>query len=163
MKMRNGKTTFRRIIRALGIRQEGGAIAETALTAPFLALLIFGSVEFARVAYAAIEVTNAARAGVSYGAQSGLTASDTAGIQWAATHDGVNIPGMTVSTPVLGYTCTDNNAPTGTPPTCNTTNGAHLVETVTVQTQVKMDPLIHVAGLPTTYTLYGTAVQTCYQ
>jgi Flp pilus assembly protein TadG len=160
--MRNGKTTLQKIIRALGIREEGGAIAETALTAPFLALLIFGSVEFARVAYAAIEVTNAARAGVSYGAQSGLTASDTAGIKWAATHDGVNIPGMTVSNPVLGYTCSDNSATSGNPPTC-TNNGAHLVETVTVQTQVTMDPLIHVAGLPTTYTLYGTAVQTCYQ
>jgi len=160
--MKNPKTTFRKIIKALGIREEGGAIAETALTAPFLALLIFGSVEFARVAYAAIEVTNAARAGVSYGAQSGLTASDTAGITWAATHDGVNIPGMTVSTPVIGYACSDNNAPVGTPPAC-THAGAHLVETVTVQTQVTMDPLVHIAGLPRTYTLYGTAVQTCYQ
>ena len=161
--MRNGKTILHRIIRALGIREEGGAIAETALTAPMLAVLIFGSVEFARVAYAAIEVTSAARAGVSYGAQSGLTASDSAGITWAATHDGVNIPGLTVSTPVLGYTCSNGDTPAGTPPTCNAHPGAHLEETVTVQTQVTMDPLIHVPGLPTTYTLYGTAVQKCYQ
>ncbi len=160
--MRHGKTTLRKIIRALGIGEEGGAIAETALTAPFLAVLIFGAVEFARVAYASIEVTNAARAGVSYGAQSGLTASDSAGIIWAATHDGVNIPGMTVSTPVLSYTCSDGNATVGTPPAC-THAGAHLEETVTVQTQVTMDPLIHIAGLPRTYTLYGTAVQNCYQ
>ena len=160
--MRIGKTTLRSIIRALGFSEEGGAIAETALTAPFLALLIYGSVEFARVAYAAIEVTNAARAGVSYGAQSGLTASDTAGIQWAATHDGVNIPGMTVLTPVLAYSCSDGNAPSGSPLTC-THPGAHLEETLTVQTKVTMDPLVHIAGLPTTYTLYGSAVQNCYQ
>ena len=159
--MKNGKITLRKIFKALGIREEGGAIAETALTAPFLAVIIFGAVEFARVAYAAIEVTNAARAGVSYGAQSGLTASDSAGIIWAATHDGVNIPGMTVSTPVISYTCSDGKPTTGTPPACG--NGVHLLETLTVQTQVTMDPLIHVAGLPTTYTLYGTAVQTCYQ
>ena len=160
--MRTGKKTLQRIIRALGIRDEGGAIAETALTAPLLGVLILGSVETARVAYAAIEVTSAARAGVSYGAQSGLTASDSAGITWAATHDGVNIPGMTVSNPTLGYTCSDGNDPVGTPPAC-THAGAHLQETVTVQTQVTMDPLVHIAGLPTTYTLYGTAVQTCYQ
>ncbi len=158
--MRIGRKLLHKIVRSLGVCEEGGAIAETALTAPFLALLIFGSVEFARVAYAAIEVTNAARAGVSYGAQSGLTASDTAGIQWAATHDGVNVPGMTVSTPILGYTCSDGSTPTGSPVACSN-NGAHLEETLTVQTKVTIDPLIHVAGLPTTYTLYGTAVQKC--
>jgi Flp pilus assembly protein TadG len=52
--MKIGKTTLRKIITTLGISDEGGAIAETALTAPFLALLIYGSVEFARVAYASI-------------------------------------------------------------------------------------------------------------
>ena|SRR5579863_2332639 len=160
--MRIGKTALRRIIRACGVREEGGAIVETALTAPFLAVLIFGSVEVSRVAYAAIEVTNAARAGVSYGAQSGLTASDTSGIQWAATHDGVNIPGMATPVVTLAYSCSDGSTPTGTPSAC-TNNGAHLLETVMVQTQVTMDPLVHVAGLPKTYTLYGTAVQTCYQ
>ena len=155
------KTLLRKLIRAIGIREEGGAIAETALTAPFLALLIYGSVEFARVAYAAIEVTNAARAGVSYGAQSGVTASDTSGIQWAAQNDGVNIPGMTVNTPVLGYVCSDGSAPTGTPPACG--NGLHLEETLKVTTQVTMDPLVHLPGFAKTYTLYGTAVQKCQQ
>ena len=155
------RTTLRKFIRALGIREEGGAIAETAMTAPLLVVLVVGSVEFARVAYASIEVVNAARAGVSYGAQSGLTASDTAGITWAATHDGVNIPGMTVTNVSLGYTCSDGTAPTGTPPACSGT--AHLVETVSVQTQVKMNPLIHVPGLPATYTLNGSAIQNCYQ
>jgi hypothetical protein len=159
--MKIGQTSLRKIITAFGISDEGGAIAETALTAPFLALLIYGSVEFARVAYAAIEVTNAARAGVAYGGQSGLTASDTAGITWAATNDGVNIPGMSVSNIGISYTCSDGSAPVGTnPPVCTT---GHLEESLTVQTQVSMDPLIHVAGLPTTYTLYGTAVQKCLQ
>lgn len=160
--MRIVKTAVQKVISALGIREEGGAIVETALTAPMLLALIMGSVEFARVAYAAIEVSNAARAGVTYGAQSGLTAADTAGIQWAATHDGVNIPGMTVGTPILTYSCSSGTLSQGPPPSCPG-NGAHLIETVTVQTQVSMDPLIHVPGLPKTYTLYGSAVQTCLQ
>jgi Flp pilus assembly protein TadG len=154
------RTTLRKLIRALGIHEEGGAIAETALTAPLLVVLVVGSVEFARVAYASIEVVNAARAGVSYGAQSGLTASDTAGITWAATHDGVNIPGMTVTNVAIGYVCSDGSAATGTPPACTT---AGLEETLTVQTQVRMNPLIHVPGLPATYTLNGSAIQKCYQ
>jgi Flp pilus assembly protein TadG len=152
--------TLQKLTRALGIREEGGAIVETALTAPMLLALVMGAVEFSRVAYAAIEVSNAARAGVSYGAQSGLTASDTAGIIWAASNDGVNIPGMTVATPILGYTCSDGTAATGTPPSCTS---AHLVETVTVKTQVTMDPLIHLPGVPRTYTLYGSAIQKCLQ
>src|SRR5579859_4273443 len=152
--MRIVKTKLQKFIRALGFREEGGALIETALTAPMLLVLMMGSVEFARVAYAAIEVSNAARAGVTYGGQSGLTASDTAGIQWAATHDGVNIPGMTVATPILTYTCSDGSALTNiapAPPACSG-SGVHLQETVTVQTQVSMNPLIHVPGLPTTYT-----------
>jgi Flp pilus assembly protein TadG len=158
--MRIKKTILRKFIRALGRREEGGALVETALTAPFLAVLILGSVEFARVAYAAIEVTNAARAGVSYGAQSGLTASDTAGITWAATHDGANIPGMTVTNVALGYVCSDGSASTGATTDCST---SHIEETVTVQTQVTMNPLIHVPGLPATYTLNGLAIQKCIQ
>jgi Flp pilus assembly protein TadG len=158
--MRNGKTTLRKIIRALGISDEGGAIAETALTAPFLMLLVYGSVEFARVAYAAIEVTNAARAGVSYGAQNGLTASDTAGITWAAKNDGGNLPGLSVYNVALSYTCSDGSAATGTPVACAT---GRLEESLTVQTSVSIDPMVHIAGLPTTYALFGTAIQKCYQ
>ena len=81
--MRNGKSRVRSMFRALRSGEAGGALVETALTAPVLVLLVLGAVEFARVACAAIEVTNAARAGVAYGAQNGGTASDTPGITWA--------------------------------------------------------------------------------
>lgn len=158
--MRIGRTALRKFIRALGVREGGGALAETAMTAPLLVVLVVGAVEFARVAYASIEVVNAARAGVSYGARSGLTASDTAGITWAATNDGVNIPGMTVTNIALGYVCSDGSASTGASTDCA---NSHIEETVTVQTQVKMNPLIHVPGLPATYTLNGSAIQKCYQ
>ena len=41
--------------------------------------ILIGSAEFARAAYAYIEVSNAARAAVAYGAQTHATALDTAG------------------------------------------------------------------------------------
>src|ERR1700734_3835484 len=71
----------------------GGAIVELALVLPIFSALLLGSAEFARLEYASIEVSNAARAGVAYGSQSSATASDFTGMQTAATNDGPNITG----------------------------------------------------------------------
>jgi len=148
------------MFRALRSGEAGGALVETALTAPVLVLLVLGAVEFARVACAAIEVTNAARAGVAYGAQNGGTASDTPGITWAATHDGANVTGLTVSSVSLSYVCSNGAAATGANTDCA---NSHIEETVKVNTQATVDPLIHVPGLPRSYTLHGQAVQKCLQ
>ena len=59
---------YRALRRVLRPGESGGALVETALTMPLLVILVLGAVELARVAYAAIEVSNAARAAVSYGA-----------------------------------------------------------------------------------------------
>ena len=155
-----GKITLRELVRFCRRSEVGGSLVETALTAPILLTLILGAAELARVAYTAIEVTSAARAGVSYGAQSGLTAGDTTGITWAAKNDAPNVSSLTVSTPVIGYICSDGNASTGATTDCST---SHIEETLTVQTQATMDPIIHLPGLPTSYTLYGQAVQKCLQ
>lgn len=154
------KMTLRELLKICRKSETGGALVETALTAPLLTMLILGAAEFARVAYTAIEVTSAAQAGVTYGAQSGLTASDTAGIQWAATHDGGDVKSLTVSTPILGYICSDGSASTGASGDCA---NSHMEETVTVKTQATVDPIMHLPGLPTSYTLYGQAVQKCLQ
>ena len=158
--MKIDKITFRGLVRICRRSEAGGALVETALTAPLLTIMILGAVEFARVAYTAIEVTNAAEAGVTYGAQSGLTASDIAGITWAATKDASNVTSLTVSNVALGYVCSDGSAATGASGDCS---NSHLEETVTVQTQATLNPIIHVPGLPATYTLYGHAVEKCLQ
>jgi Flp pilus assembly protein TadG len=68
------------------IRDEmGQAFVELAIVLPVAILLLVGAAEIGRLAFASIEVSNAARAGVAYGAQSHVTASDIAGIQTAAT------------------------------------------------------------------------------
>ena len=152
--------TLRRFLRILKRSEMGGALVETALTAPLLGVMILGAAEFARVAYTAIEVTSAARAGVSYGAQNGLTATDSAGIAWAATHDAPNVTSLTVSTPVIGYVCSNGDPSTGASTDCP---NSHIEETLTVTTQATIDPMIHVPGLPTTYTLHGQATQKCLQ
>jgi len=51
-------------------KQCGQAMLELALVLPVLLLLTIGLIEFGRVAYYSIEVSDAARAGAQYGAQS---------------------------------------------------------------------------------------------
>jgi Flp pilus assembly protein TadG len=124
-----------------------------------LTLILLGAAEFGRVAYAAVEVSNAARAGAAYAAQNGSTASDTTGIATAAANDAANLTGLT-TTSSHSCVCSDGTSSTCTAGDCS---ASHIEETVTVNTQVSFDPLIHLPGLPTAFTLKGQAVQKCSQ
>jgi Flp pilus assembly protein TadG len=147
-------------LRVLRASEAGGALIETALTVPLLIILVLGAVQMAQVAYASIEVANAARAAVAYGAQSGGTAGDTTGITTAATSDAADIPSLTVGTPTISYVCSDGTAATGLPGDCP---NSHIEETLTVTTQATLSPIVHLPGLPTSYQLYGQATETCLQ
>ena len=147
------------IRRARPDHEAGQALVETALVFPLLITILIGSAEMARVAYAAIEVSNAARAGAQYGAQNGYTANDTTGISTAASNDASNLTGMTTTS---SYTCVCSD---GTASTCQATDctNTQIEQTLTVNTSVTYDPLIHLPGLPKTYTLKGQAIQKCAQ
>src|SRR3974390_781224 len=68
--------------------ESGQGLVELALVSGlFFVPILIGAGEFARAAYAYIEVSNAARAAVQYGAQNGATALDTAGMLTAAKND----------------------------------------------------------------------------
>ena len=72
-------------------KQKGTALLELALVWPLLSLVLLGVIDFGRIFYASIEVTNAAHAGVQYGARSLTLANDTAGMQSAAINDAVEM------------------------------------------------------------------------
>ncbi len=137
----------------------GQAFVELALSMTILVLLLTGAAEFGRLAYAGIEVSNAARAGVGYGAQNHITASDNAGMQSAATNDGSNVAGLT-ATATHFCSCSNGNASTCAPTDCA---GARIIEYVQVNTTASVDPLFHVPGLPRTYTLNGQAIMRVVQ
>jgi Flp pilus assembly protein TadG len=101
----------------------GQTVLELALLLPVLLVLCVGVIEFGRYAYFDILISNAARAGAQYGAQSLIQAADKNGIQTAARSDGLN--GMTV-TPTQLCGC-----PGGTPGACP--NTAPCVQQVYVQ------------------------------
>ncbi len=139
--------------------ESGQALIETAITMGLLAILFVGAAELGRVAFAAIEVVNAAKAAVQYGDQSRTTAGDTQGMQLAASQDAPVLTNLT-TTPSDSCICAD-----GTPVACDSTGppypcpGSVLVETLTVQTSTTFNPLLHIPGLPDTFTLTGQAVQ----
>lgn len=138
---------------SIGRSETGQALTELGLILPVFVLMLLGSVELARVAYAAIEVSNAAHAGAQYGAQSFIYMNDTTGIQNAATNDAANIT-LASTTPTLTYTCSDGTTPTGSPLVCASST-ATVEAILTVVSTTNFDPFFHIAGLGTTFALKG--------
>lgn len=162
--------------RSLFQDDRGAALVELALTAPLFVLLMFGALELGRVAYFAIEVQNAARAGASYGSLNIGNANDTNNIQQAAKNDAPDIADLVVVTPGSTCVCETLNTSTGTPsfnPASGTTScksstiisctavsstsAQSVIYYVTVSTQASIDPIVHISALPKTYTLNGYA------
>ncbi|HEY8504563.1 MAG TPA: TadE/TadG family type IV pilus assembly protein [Gemmataceae bacterium] len=73
--------------RPAGESRTGTAAVELAVLLPLLAFLLVIGVDFARVFYYTVSITNAAEAGALYGSQSPEKAADTAGIQQVAMRD----------------------------------------------------------------------------
>jgi Flp pilus assembly protein TadG len=139
--------------------ETGGPIVETALAMPVLVILLVGAAEFGMATYSAIEVSNAAMAGVQYGAQSASTSGDVTGIQTAAANDAPNI---TLGTTSVSHTCicSDGSASTCLSTDCST---SHIETILTVQTQTTFNPGFQLPGLPNTFTIHGQAVQKVLQ
>lgn len=136
--------------------QTGNSLLEVALMMPIFTTIIVGAAEFTRLAYAEIEVTSAARAGAEYGAQTGATAADLTGIQNFAV---ASSPDVTTIQATAGTFCTCSDGTTITCADAGSTCNARIAEYIQVNTSATIDPLFHVPGLPTTYTLSGVAVQ----
>ena len=141
------------------LRDRGQSLAEVAMITPLLLLLLVGTIEIGRFAYYSIEVANAARAAVQYGAQSLADSQDTLGIQTAATNDAPDISGLGV-TPATSCAC--SNTP-GSPVLCATAPVVCLppatsVVFLEVDTTKAITPLFSYPGFPSTFTANGKAI-----
>src|SRR3954465_8617970 len=74
----------------------GSALVELAVSLTLLVLVMACAVDFARVFYVGMELTNAARASAQYGAYNPAQSGNIAGMQ-AAAKDSVNITGVTAT------------------------------------------------------------------
>jgi Flp pilus assembly protein TadG len=157
--MRSAKVLHSRLTTPHRSAEAGQSLVEMALLMVFLVPLLIGAVEFGRLAYKSIEVSNAAKAAVQYGSQNHATAGDTAGMLTAAQSDAYNLTGLTL-TATISCICSS-----GATSTCaNTDCGTSQIEPIlTVHTQGIFDPLFYVPGLPKTYTIHGSATQKVLQ
>jgi Flp pilus assembly protein TadG len=154
-----------RIVRSLRVRaEEGSALVELALSLPMLCVMLLGAAEFAKLAYSAVEVSNAAHAAAVYASSSVAASSDSSGISNAATTDSGNMGGTNaVSVTSVNRSCTCSDT-TYTPSSCtdNSTCLSHntaMITTVTVTTQASYSPLIRVPGGRLNFTLQGQSSQ----
>jgi Flp pilus assembly protein TadG len=154
--------------RCKGLRGDrGSALIELAFIFAILGVpLLAGTAQMGLLVYDSIEVVNAAHAGALYGMQSLTYASNTSGIQTAARNDATDFgTALTVSSSTY-YACsnaiggtqyTGTNAQSNANTAC-TGSGNHALEFVQVNTSASVTPAIHWPGLPSSYTLRGTAV-----
>ena len=140
-------------------QSRGQAAVELALCMPILLTLFIAVAETGRAFYIAISVSNAARAGVQYGAQNLSTAGDNAGMRQAAINDAPNIAGMTV---VATHFCKCSD---GSASTCLATDcaGSHRLLYAQVNTSAQYTPVINYAGIMHTTTVPGIAVMRVVQ
>jgi Flp pilus assembly protein TadG len=140
---------------ARSARADGGsAIAEMAVMAPMLVLLLIGLVEVGRYAQYSIVVGNAARAGVQYGAQNLGTAANLTGMQTAALNDAQNVAGMSATASQFCQ-CADGTASACLPADCAT---SHRVVFVQVDARGTFASLVHYPGVPSSQTITSRAV-----
>jgi len=149
--------------------EAGGAMVELALSVPLLFIILLGATEFARVTYAGIEVSNAARAAAQYAATNGGASADSGGITNAAQQDAYNLGTAVTATVASGVcVCSENES---TAVQCAPSSGSacptgqHVMETLVIKTSTNYNPLINYGGfyglssLKGPYTLHGYAKQ----
>jgi Flp pilus assembly protein TadG len=142
-------------------RDAGQSMVELALCMPLFVLLILGTAEIANVAWSAIQVQNAARAGAQFGSQSRAAAADGTDIATAAKNDAPALGSMIV-TSSSGCQCIDtasgNAAGTGCATLTQCPWPYMITAQVLVNTSAVVTPLIRYPGLPASFTLKGRAV-----
>jgi len=144
-----------------GDDDRGSAILELVVMVPFFILLLLGTVEIGTYMYDGIEVANAARAGVQYGAQSLTLAGDTTGIANAAVADAKDIKLATGNvTSATMCTCDFD----GTVTSCSgasTCSGSLSARNMYLSDTVTMTfvPIVAFPGLPSSLSIVKVAKQ----
>ena len=143
--------SFRKLCR----RNSGQSLVETALAVSLCGILMLGAAEFGRLAYAGIEISDSARAGVEFGSQSLPDSEDFTNMTTAASLSAPDIPNLTLT--ASNYCkCSDGSSSTCTTTSCAV--GTRNITYVQVVTSGSIKPLIYVPGLPKSYSISGKAV-----
>ena len=150
----------------LPLREESGqSTLELAFCLPLFALLILGGAELGNLAWASVQVNNAARAGAAFGSISRTNSADTTHIGIAAQNEApklITSPSTQVTSLQVCY-CVTDGVPGPPDPGCASTNLTScalpgiIQVAVKVNTQATVTPFVHYIGLPASYTVRGQA------
>ena len=146
--MRFFEKPSRRLSRRTGGR--GQSMVELAMALPLMILMLLAAVDMGRLLFMAITANSAARAGVQYGAQSVITASDTNGMVNAALQDGKDVSNLSAT---ANYYC---KCPDGsTPKSCgdNVCASGDQIIYVNVVTTAQFTPMTKIPGIPSPLTI----------
>jgi Flp pilus assembly protein TadG len=145
---------------ALTCPEAGASLLETALLTPMLLLLILAVIDVGRLAYMCIEVSNAARAAASYGAQNHITATDSTGMVQAAKNDAPDLTGLTAVATHFTV-CSNSYTAAGigpiVSPVLSSCPGARLLVYVQVSTSATYAPWFPYTGSPGSWSLSGSS------
>lgn len=156
----------------------GQSLVELAIAVPVLCLLLCSAIDVGRLAYMAITLNDAARAGAEYGSQSVVTASDDSGIQCAAKQDAKDVASITGQSPT-GCACSGTYSGTTVPcgvsasssHSCYCPNGSQVQcgdgfcsdgtqsVYVTVTASATFTPLTRILPMPSSFNVSGTATR----
>jgi Flp pilus assembly protein TadG len=132
--------------------RRGTSFIETAILIPSMLLLCCGTMDFARVVYAGIEIAGAARAGVQYGALTPGHSGDTAGMAAAAKADATDL-GSSVTASASNF-CLCSGSSTDCTSPCS---GVAADGYVSVTANYSFTTTLPYPGLPRTVALSRTA------
>lgn len=146
--------TVIRALRALRKSDAGVAAVELAMALPLLALLAVGVADFGRMYFTTIAVTNAARAGAYYGAQSTVKSGNFTAIEQATRNDAADLGAIDVTSSRF-CKCPDGSSPACTG-TCPSYGGPEVFVSVTASTAYSF--LMDYPGLPPSVSITRSAV-----
>lgn len=160
----------RKIVPAAMHRESGQGMLELALCLPVFALILLASAEIANLAWASIQLNNAAHAGAQFGSLSRANASDPiivatgiGAIETAAQNESPKLTLTFPTAPAQACSCIDpSTGNTGAGSTgCQTLTECPspyiIFDNITVNVRAVVKPLIHYPGLPASYTLNAAA------
>lgn len=148
-------------------RESGQGTIELAFSLPLFVLLILGGAEIGNLAWASVQVNNAARAGAAYAsishANAATTAANLAIIQAAAQNEAPKLTLTTTATDVCycvtaGVFGTADVGCTSTSTQAGSCPSPSVIDVdVRVNTQATVRTFVHYPGLPSSYTVHAQA------
>lgn len=144
-------------------REDGQALIELYFSLALMVILLIGAVEFGKLAYMAIEISDAAKAAAQYGSQSLVTGADTTGIQLVAQRNAPEVNAFCSNftiTPSTTCACVTGGTAGSTVACSSTCTLGYLGHFLTVYTTASCNPGVHLPGTPRGgITLRGRAIQ----